>query len=58
MNQQNNALVPVLFSNDGKAVIVGGTSGSLRVLDSRSYETLQVLSHDGQLFTLLHRILC
>lgn len=51
MNQQNNALVPVLFSGDGNAVIVGGTAGSVRVMDSHSYETLQVLSHDGQLFT-------
>ncbi|KAF9786231.1 WD40-repeat-containing domain protein, partial [Thelephora terrestris] len=49
INQQSNALVPVLYSSDGSAVIVGGTSGSVRVLDSRSCETLQVLSHDGQL---------
>lgn len=52
MNQQNNALVPVLFSNDGNAVIVGGTAGSVRILDSRSCETLQVLPHDGQLLLL------
>lgn len=51
MNQQNNAPVPVLFSSDGSAVIMGGTSGSVRVLDSRSCETLQVLPHDGQPFT-------
>jgi len=52
MNQQNNALVPVLFNSNGSAVIVGGTSGSVRVLDSQSCETLQVLSHDGRLFTV------
>ena len=47
INQQNNALVPVVYSSDGSAIIVGGTSGSIRVLDSRSCETLQVLAHDG-----------
>ncbi|KAF9653289.1 hypothetical protein BDM02DRAFT_3062183, partial [Thelephora ganbajun] len=49
INQQCNTLVPVLFSSNGSAVIVGGTSGSVRILDSRSCKTLQVLSHDGQL---------
>jgi len=52
INQQNNVPVPVLFSGDGNTVIVGGTSGSVRILDSGSCETLQVLSHDGQLFHL------
>jgi len=51
INQQKNAVVPVLFTSDGSAIIVGGTSGSVRVLDSSSCETLQVLSHDGQFFT-------
>ena len=50
INQQKNAPVPVLFNSDGSTIIVGGTSGSVRVMDSNSYETLQVLSHDGQLF--------
>jgi hypothetical protein len=48
INQQKNAAVPVLFTGDGSAIIVGGTSGSVRVLDSSSCETLQVLSHDGR----------
>lgn len=48
MNQQDNGLVPVLYSNDGSILIVGGSSGSMRVLDSRSCETLQILSHDGR----------
>lgn len=47
INQQNNVPVPVLFNSDGSVIIVGGTSGSVRVLDSSSCETLQVLSHDG-----------
>ena len=50
MNQQNNVPVPVLFSSDGNIVIVGGVSGSARILDSGSCETLQVLPHDGQFF--------
>ncbi|KAF9778512.1 hypothetical protein BJ322DRAFT_1014643 [Thelephora terrestris] len=58
INQQSNALVPVLYSSDGSAVIVGGTSGSVRVLDSRSCETLQVLSHDGQLSGSFLFVLC
>ncbi|KAF9643066.1 hypothetical protein BDM02DRAFT_3192255 [Thelephora ganbajun] len=49
INQQKNTLVPVLFNSDGSIIIVGGTSGSVRVLDSSSCETLQVLSHDGDL---------
>lgn len=49
INQQKNAPVPVIFNDDGSTIIVGGTSGSVRVLDSSSCETLQVLSHDGQL---------
>lgn len=47
INQQKNAPVPVLFNSDGNVIIVGGTSGSVRVLDSSSCETLQILSHDG-----------
>lgn len=47
INQQNNKPVPVLFNGDGSIIIVGGTFGSIRVMDSSSYETLQVLSHDG-----------
>lgn len=50
INQQENALIPVLFRDNGSTIIVGGTSGSVRVLDSSSYETLQVLSRDGQVF--------
>ena len=49
INHQKNVPVPVLFNSDGSVIIVGGTSGSVRVLDSSSCETLQVLSHDGQL---------
>lgn len=50
INQQKNSPVPVLFSGNGSTIIVGGTSGSVRVLDSSSCETLQILPHDGQLF--------
>ena len=53
INQQNNALVPVLFNDAGSTIIVGGSSGSVRVMDSSSCETLQVLSHDGQLLAIL-----
>ena len=37
---------------------MGGTSGSVRVLDSNSCETLQVLSHDGQLCFFLQHLHC
>jgi WD40 repeat protein len=47
INQQKNKPVPVVFSRDGEIVVVGGTSGSVKVLNSRSCETLQTLSHDG-----------
>lgn len=52
INQQKNKPVPVLFSNDGDVVIVGGTSGSVRVLDSHSRETLQILPRNGRLCSL------
>ena len=62
MNQQNNVPIPVLFSKDGSIVIVGGTSGSARILDSGSCETLQVLPHDGQiphsLFPPYYQLIC
>jgi hypothetical protein len=48
INQQKNVPIPVLFNGDGSSIIVGGTSGSVRVLDSSSCETVQVLPHHGQ----------
>ena len=55
INQNKNKPVPVLFSNDGKVVMVGGTSGSARILDSGSCETLQTLSHNGRLCSFIQK---
>jgi COMPASS component SWD3 len=52
IDQQNNRPIPARFSNDGNTVIVGGTSGSVKVLDASSCETLQVLLHNGWLSSL------
>jgi hypothetical protein len=47
INQQMNHPVPVLFACDGSAIIVGGTCGSARILDTKTSETVQTLPHDG-----------
>ena len=44
---QQGIITPVLFNSDGSTVIVGGASGSVKLMDSRSCETIQVLPHDG-----------
>ncbi|KAF9646727.1 hypothetical protein BDM02DRAFT_3130194 [Thelephora ganbajun] len=45
INQQKNAPVPVLFNSDGSTIVVGGTSGSMRVLDSSSCDLIQAIVH-------------
>ena len=47
INLQHNVPVPVQFTDDGTAIIVGGTCGSGRVLDASTFETIQMLPHDG-----------
>jgi hypothetical protein len=43
-----NKPIPVLFINEGDALVVGGSSGDARILDSRTAETLQTLEHDRE----------
>jgi len=45
-----NKPLPVLFIDDGDAIIIGGSSGEVRILDSRTAETLQTLEHDRKFF--------
>lgn len=47
INLQNNIPIPVRFGDDGGIIIVGGSSGNARILDSMTAETIQSLSHDG-----------
>lgn len=47
INLQNNIPVPVLFGENGRLIITGGSSGTARILDSMTAETIQTLSHDG-----------
>ena len=47
INLQNNIPLPVHFGDDGGIIIVGGSSGNARILDTTTAETIQTLSHDG-----------
>ena len=42
-----NKPIPVLFIDNGNAIMVGGSSGAARILDSRTAETIQTLDHNG-----------
>ncbi|KAF9778446.1 WD40-repeat-containing domain protein [Thelephora terrestris] len=53
INLQNNVPIPVRFGADGGIIIVGGSSGNARILDSMTAETMQTLSHDGDFIQAL-----
>lgn len=42
----HNVPIPVLLVDGGKTLIVGGTSGNVKVLDAHTAETTQTLDHD------------
>jgi hypothetical protein len=42
----HNVPIPVLLVDGGKVLVVGGTSGSAKVLDSHTVETIQTLEHN------------
>ena len=42
----HNVPIPVLLVDDGKTLLVGGTSGNVKILDARTAETVQTLDHD------------
>lgn len=46
-----NKPIPVLFIDNGNAIMVGGSSGAVRILDSRTAETMQTLDHSSKLST-------
>ena len=43
----HNVPIPVLLIDNGKALLVGGTSGNATILDAHTAETIQTLEHDG-----------
>lgn len=45
-----NVPIPVLLVDGGKTLLVGGTSGSVKVLDAQTAETVQTLDHDRETF--------
>lgn len=47
-----NNLIPVLFIDNGNAIVVGGSSGAVRILDSRTAETIQTLDHNSESFDM------
>ena len=42
----HNVPIPVLLVDEGKTLLVGGTSGNVKVLDAHTAETIQTLGHD------------
>ncbi|KAF9641942.1 hypothetical protein BDM02DRAFT_3080499, partial [Thelephora ganbajun] len=42
----HNVPIPVLLVDGGKILLVGGTSGNMKVLDAHTAETIQKLDHD------------
>ena len=45
-----NVPIPVLLVDGGKTLLVGGTSGNMKVLDAHTAETIQTLDHDRKKF--------
>ena len=41
-----NLPIPVLLADEGKTLIVGSTSGNVKILDAHTAETVQTLVHD------------
>ncbi|KAF9652253.1 YVTN repeat-like/Quino protein amine dehydrogenase [Thelephora ganbajun] len=42
----HNVPIPVLLVDGGKTLLVGGTSGNMKVFDAHTAETIQTLDHD------------
>lgn len=57
----HNVPIPVLLIDDEKFLLVGGTSGNVKILDAHTAETIQTLEHDGMsalsLWMLLNTLL-
>lgn len=52
----HNVPIPVLLVDGGKILLVGGTSGTVRVLDANTAETVQTLEHDRKTARMIFRI--
>ncbi|KAF9784449.1 WD40-repeat-containing domain protein [Thelephora terrestris] len=49
VNPHVNSPIPVEFFPDGRILLVGGTHGSARMVDTQTSETIQLLPHSGDL---------
>lgn len=47
-----NVIIPVQFFDKDTLLITGGTSGMAKVLDARTAETIQILDHDCELYSI------
>ena len=45
-----NVIIPVQFFDEDAVLVTGGTSGTAKVLDARTAETIQMLEHDRKSF--------
>lgn len=48
VNPHMNSPIPVEFVPDGRALLIGGTYGSARMVDTQTSETIQLLPHSGE----------
>ena len=48
----HNVPIPVSLVDEGKTLLVGGTAGTVKVLDAHTAETVQTLDHDRKTSTV------
>ena len=48
VNPHVNSPIPVEFIPDGRTLLIGGTYGSARMIDTQTSETIQLLPHSGE----------
>ena len=48
VNPHMNSPIPVEFIPDGRTLLIGGTYGSARMVDTQTSETIQLLPHSGE----------
>ena len=48
VNPHMNSPIPVEFIPDGRTLLIGGTYGSARMIDTQTSETIQLLPHSGE----------
>lgn len=41
----HNVPIPILLADGGNALLVGGTSGTIKILNTHTAETIQTLDH-------------